>query len=266
MTIGIYDSGLGGLSVWRELRRYTSTRLLYYGDTSHVPYGEKTPTQLEGYFWNIVGFFLDQGCEAVVVACNTSSALVLPKVAGKVSVPVFGIIESAVGATLEVSAGRIGVLATRGTVESGAYQAAFQQARPDARVFMRSAPRLVPLVEQGEVHSDVTRQALREYVDPLLAEGIDTLLLGCTHYPFVQGLLEEIVGPDVRIVNPAPALALEVAHLFPNLAKRQGPEDKTNETQFWVSGDPEAFKTTAELLLQEQLPAVRFHHMAGETT
>ena len=263
--IGIYDSGLGGLSVWRELRQYTSAQLLYFGDTSHVPYGEKTPAQLESYFWDIVGFFLSQGCQGVVVACNTSSALVLPRVMGKLQVPVFGILESAVRATLEVSDGRIGILATRGTVDSGAYQGAFSRVAPDVQVFMQSAPLLVPLVEQGQVKSQVTRQVLQEYLDPLIARDIDTLLLGCTHYPFLYELIEELLGAHVHIVNPAPQLALQVAEMFPNLAT--SPTDDPNKTtQFWVSGDPHTFKTTAELLLQERLPAVGFHHMAGEKT
>lgn len=263
--IGIYDSGLGGLSVWRELRQHTSAQLLYFGDTSHVPYGEKTPAQLEGYFWDIVGFFLSQGCEGVVVACNTSSALVLPRVMGRVQIPVFGILESAVRATLEVSDGRVGILATRGTADSGAYQKAFSKIAPNVQVFMQSAPRLVPLVEQGQVKSQAAREALQDYLDPLLAQDIDTLLLGCTHYPFLEELIGELVGANVHIVNPAPQLALQVAEVFPNLATNSTSAfDK--DTQFWVSGDPHTFKTTAELLLRERLPAVGFHHMAGEKT
>lgn len=267
MAIGIYDSGLGGLSVWRELRQYTNAPLLYFGDTSHVPYGEKTPAELESYFWEIVAFFLEQGCEGVVVACNTSSALVLPRVRGKVQVPIFGIIESAVQASLQVSEGRIGVLATRGTVDSGAYQKAFLTVSPETRVFVQSAPRLVPLVEQGQIASQVTKKALKEYLAPLLAEGIDTLLLGCTHYPFLQELIEGLVGADLRIVDPAPVMARQIAEIFPRMAKDlAGPalEKARETTQFWVSGDPVGFKATAELLLQEQLPVVGFHQMSGE--
>lgn len=258
MAIGIYDSGLGGLSVWRELRHYTNVPLLYFGDTAHVPYGEKTPAELEGYFWEIVDFFLDRGCHGVVVACNTSSALVLPRIRDSVQVPVFGIIESAVQAALQVSAGRIGVLATRGTVDSGAYQEAFLQASPQTQVFVQSAPRLVPLVEEGQIASQVTRMALQEYLAPLLDQGIDTLLLGCTHYPFLQELIEELVGTNLHIVDPAPAMAKQVSAMFPSVAKPRG------ATQFWVSGDPMSFRTTAELLLRESIPAVGFHQMSGE--
>lgn len=264
LAIGIYDSGLGGLSVWRELRQSTKARLLYFGDTSHVPYGEKTQAQLEGYFWEIVGFFLTKGCQAVVVACNTSSALVVPRVAGKVDIPVFGIIERAVDAVLEVSDGRVGVLATRATAESGAYQRAFAEAAPDTKVFVQSAPKLVPLVEAGEINSDLTRQALKEYIDPLLAENIDTLLLGCTHYPFLRESIAELAGPAVRIVDPAPALAVQVGEMFPAWQADQLGKAASCDTQFWVSGDPQTFKTTAELLLKEELPAVGFYHMSGE--
>jgi glutamate racemase len=265
-VIGIYDSGLGGLSVWRELRHYVKAPLLYFGDTCHVPYGEKTPEELEGYFWDIVGFFQKQGCAAVVVACNTSSALVLPRVRDKVQlqVPVFGIIESAVSAALAVTDGRVGVLATRGTVESGAYQEAFRRVSSGIKVFAQSAPRLVPLVEQGQTRSRETRTALQEYLARLLAEGIDTLLLGCTHYPFLEELIGEVAGATLRIVNPAPAMARQIAEALPNLSKRAA--EPGCRSQFWVSGDPHAFQITAELLLGESLPAVGLHTMSGENT
>ncbi len=266
MAIGIYDSGLGGLSVWRELRQQTSARLLYFGDTCHVPYGEKTQAQLEGYFWEIAGFFLRQGCQAIVVACNTSSALVLPQVEGRLEIPVFGIIESAVDAVLRVSKGSVGVLATRGTADSGAYQRAFLASAPEMKVFVQSAPRLVPLVESGQVSSQEARQVVKEYLDPLLAEGIDTLLLGCTHYPFLHDLIAELAGPSVVIVDPAPALAAQVAGVFPEWKPGSQGKDTGYNTQFWVSGDPHTFKTTAELLLKEELPAVAFYHMSGEKT
>lgn len=262
LVIGIYDSGLGGLSVWRELRRRTHAQLIYFGDTAHVPYGEKTPDQLEGYFWNIVGFFQEKGCQGVVVACNTSSALVLPRVHGKIQLPVFGIIESAVQAALAVSKGRVGVLATRGTVASGVYQQAFRQASPQGQVFVKSAPRLVPLVEQGQITSQTTRQALQEYLEPLLAKKIDTLLLGCTHYPFLQELLEDLVGSDVTIVDPAPTVARQLQASLPNHGK--GQEESSRQTEFWVSSEPHRFREMAELLLKEKLPPVGFHHMSGE--
>ncbi len=262
MVIGIYDSGLGGLSVWRELRRHTKARLLYFGDTCHVPYGEKTPDQLERYFWDIVGFFQSRGCKGVVVACNTSSALVLPRVFDKVQIPVFGIIESAIKATLAVGGNRVGVLATRGTVESGAYQEAFAKANPRGQIFAQSAPDLVPLVEQGQVTGPKVKEALRGYLAPLLAQKIDTLVLGCTHYPFLQDLISDVVGSSVTLVDPGPAMALQVLEELPHLAK--GPLDPSTETEFWVSGDPGKFKETAERLLQETLPGVGFHEMRGE--
>ncbi len=262
MVIGIYDSGVGGLSVWRELRRYTNARLLYFGDTCHVPYGEKSPEQLETYFWEIVGFFQTQGCQSVVVACNTSSALVLPRVRDRLGIPVFGIIESAVQAAVAVSGGRVGVLATRGTAESGVYQTMFRTIYPQGQVFVQSAPRLVPLIEAGQITAQVTRDALKEYLAPLVGRGVDTLVLGCTHYPFLQELLVDLLGPDVRIVDPAPSLALHVTEELPLEPAEMGPRGAG--TGFWVSGDPTTFQETAERLLQEKLPTVQCHPMAGE--
>ena len=264
MVIGIYDSGVGGLSVWRELRQYTKAKLLYFGDTCHVPYGEKTPEQLESYFWGIVGFFMELGCQGVVVACNTSSALALPRVKDRVALPVFGIIESAVRATLAVSKGRVGILATRATAASGVYERSFRQVCPEGQVFVQSAPRLVPLIEQGQIESQVTRDALREYLAPLLEQGVDTLLLGCTHYPFLQELLVDLVGSSVSIVDPAPALALQVTEALADLDENAGEGGAL--TEFWVSGDPIAFKDTAERLLQERLPTVQLHPLSGERT
>lgn len=261
MVIGIFDSGLGGLSVWRHLRQNLTARLLYFGDTAHVPYGEKSPAQLQGYFWDILEFFQNKGCQGVVVACNTSSALVLPQVKTKVEIPIFGIIEGAVQATLATSQGRVGVLATRATTESGVYQEAFRRERSDWQVFVQSAPRLVPLVEQGQIKEDAAKQAVKEYLAPLLVQNIDTLLLGCTHYPFLHALISEVVGPNVQIVDPAPALGLQVRQALPHLAEIGAGNP---ETEFWVSAHPEKFRSTAQLLLQEEMPPVGLHQLSGE--
>lgn len=262
MVIGIYDSGLGGLSVWRYLKQHTNVQLLYFGDTAHVPYGEKTPLQLQGYFWDILDFFRTKGCQGVVVACNTSSALVLPQVRGLVKIPVIGIIEGAVEAVSQVSAGRVGVLATRATAASGVYQAALQKALPHGEVFVQSAPNLVPLVEQGLIEADSTKKALAEYLTPLLNQKIDTLLLGCTHYPFLLGLIAELAGPSVKIVDPAPTVALKVRQALPELMALT--ELPNAATEFWVSSDPKRFQNMAELLLQERISPVGLHHMPGE--
>lgn len=260
MAIGIYDSGVGGLSIWRELQVRLKTRLIYFGDTAHVPYGEKGADELEGYFWNIMNFFRSRGCVGAVVACNTTSTLVLPRVKDKVEYPVLGIVEGAVEATLAAGNGSVGILATKATVESGVYQRALSEARPDWQVYAQSAPRLVPLVEGGQVEGKKAEEAVREYLEPLLAKGIDTLLLGCTHYPFLRDQLERAAGSGVRIVDPAPYIAQRAEAIWPQFS--QGGEYLGSE--FWVSAKPEAFRQTAQKLLGTEIKHVHFHEDVEE--
>lgn len=256
MAIGIYDSGLGGLSVWLQLRQHLPTSFIYFGDTAHNPYGEKTKEQLEGYFREAVEFFQRKGCQQIVVACNTSSALVLPDYQGPVGIDVVGMIEAALQATSSVCSGRLGVLATRATAESGAYQKAFAQLKPSWNVFVQGAPTLVSLIEAGQAHSEQTKEALNMYLAPLLQEQIDTLLLGCTHYPFLRSLLADLLGPDIEIVDPAPALAEQLKQKLPGLSVDQ---KENGITEFYVSAQPEQFRKVASLLIQEELPKVRLY-------
>ena len=260
MVIGVYDSGLGGLSVWRELINL-NVSLIYFGDTAHAPYGEKTASQLQEYFWEISDFFQSKGCKAIVIACNTASAMVLPP-EENFPIPVFGIIEAGVQSSLAVCKGRLGVLATRGTVESGVYQQAFKKARPEWQVFAQSAPRLATLVERGEMTEPSTKQAVQEYLTPLLEQDIDTLLLGCTHYPFLRPLIEEFVGPNVQIVDPAATLAQYVSEWLHN-QKGVIKDNSESSRQFWVSAHPERFRELAQSLLKMEIPEVNIHHMSS---
>jgi len=261
-VIGIYDSGVGGLSIWRELRRHLNTRLIYFGDTAHVPYGEKTAAELEGYFWEIINFFQSRGCSGAVVACNTTSTLVLPKIRDKVGLPVLGIVEGALEATLAAGGSSVGILATKATVESGVYQRALLEARPDWRLYAQSAPRLVPLVERGQVDGAQVEGAVTEYLQPLLENKIDTLLLGCTHYPFLRPLIDKVAGGNVRIVDPAPFIARKAEGIWPQFAglgAYQGSE-------FWVSARPRDFQRTARGLLREEIPQVKLYGKSEEGT
>lgn len=256
LIIGMYDSGLGGLSVWRELRKL-NVKLVYFGDTAHVPYGDKTAKQLVSYFWDVHKFLQGRNCELMVVACNTASALVLPEIQTESTIPVLGIIEAAVTGCLRVSGGRIGVLATPATVASGIYQIEFSKARPNEKVFMKSAPSLASLIEAGKADDGVTKEIVAQYLAPLQEQQIDTLLLGCTHYALIQPLIADVLGPTVQIVDPAPILAAKVAKIV------RGDHTKT-ETEFWVSADPLKFQETAQNLLKEEIPFVGLHQLSGE--
>jgi len=208
--IGVFDSGVGGLTVAAALARAAPAEtILYLGDTARLPYGTKSEQTVARYTQTNVDFLLERGVKAVVIACNTASALGLPHLA--CDVPVRGVIEPGARRAAAVSRGRVGVLATESTVRSGAYAAALARLRPELEVVSQAAPLLVPLIEEGWLDDPVTREVIARYLAPLLARGIDTLVLGCTHYPLVAPLLAAAAGPGVTLVDSAEAVAAEVA-------------------------------------------------------
>ena len=209
LPIGIFDSGIGGLTVVRRIHRVLPREdLIYLGDTARVPYGTKSPGTVIRFACEDTRFLVRQKVKAVVVACNTVSAWALPTLARRFSLPIFGVIlpgaEAAVGKT---RTGRIGVIGTATTVRSQAYARAILARFDRARVFSRACPLLVPLVEEGWTHHEVTRSILRTYLSPLLRRGIDTLVLGCTHYPLLKTAIREVAGPGVALVDSAESCA-----------------------------------------------------------
>lgn len=258
MTIGVYDSGVGGLSVWRELRSRVSGHLIYFGDTAHVPFGEKTPEQLSRYFADSLAFFESRGCNSVVVACNTTSAAVLPRIRHLVKLPLIDMIEGAKRAAAAARVKRLGVIATKATVNSGVYQRALEESLPGSRVFMQAAPELVPLVEAGEITGPRVKRALEKYLEPLLAEEIDGLLLGCTHYPFLEEPLTELLAGRAVLIDPALAVTRLALEAWPQV------QGSGATTEFWVSSDPEKFEAAAKLILMEELPPVNLRRPPEE--
>ncbi|MEM7049483.1 MAG: glutamate racemase [Acidobacteriota bacterium] len=208
--IGVFDSGIGGLTVVAALRRrLPALPIVYLGDTARLPYGNKSAETVRRYTRRNVDFLLSQGVRGVVVACNTASALALDHLAARV--PVWGVIEPGAEQAAAVSDGRVGVLATRATVASGAYERALRSARPELAVDSRPCPLFVPLVEEGWHDDPVTEQVARRYLEPLLAWQADTLVLGCTHYPLLRPLLQRVAGDTVTLVDSAEAVAETVA-------------------------------------------------------
>ncbi|HXG23334.1 MAG TPA: glutamate racemase [Chthonomonadales bacterium] len=208
--IGIFDSGVGGLTVVRAiLRRYSHERILYVADQAHVPYGERPLEDIRRFAGGISDFLAEQGCKAIVMACNISSACALPSIAAKLApLPIFGMIDPAVRRAVEVDPqAAIGVLATTGTVRSGAYTTQIRALNPQARVIEVACPRFVPLVEAGELYSQETMEAAYTYLMPLARAECRTIILGCTHYPFLLPTLRRAAadlfpGP-VRFIDPA---------------------------------------------------------------
>jgi glutamate racemase len=210
--IGVFDSGTGGLTVVRALRDLLPHEDIFYiGDTARLPYGGKSKSTIERYSIEISGLLLAESSKMIVVACNTSSSLAVSKLQELLKVPVAGVIApGARAAVKETRNGHVGVIGTRSTIQSEAYERAIQALNPDVRVTSQACPLLVPLVEEAWLDEEVTREVLHRYLDPVVGAGIDTLVLGCTHYPLLAPLIEEVAGPGIRLVDSAKNCAVAV--------------------------------------------------------
>ncbi|MGD9420699.1 MAG: glutamate racemase [Verrucomicrobiota bacterium JB025] len=208
-ALGIFDSGVGGLTVVRAVQELLPGEdIVYLGDTARVPYGSKSPETIRKFADEDAGFLISRGVKAIVVACNTATAHALPDLRSRYGVPVIGVIEPGVEAALaDPSAERIGVIATRGTIRSHAYQHALAQKKTGLMIYAEATPLLVPLIEEDWLDKAATELVLRDYLEPLVEKGIDTLLLACTHYPLLVPVLRGVLPEDVRLVDSATTCA-----------------------------------------------------------
>jgi glutamate racemase len=244
--IGVFDSGIGGLTVVRALARWLPReRLIYFGDTARVPYGPKSPDTIRRYSREIADYLSDQGVKAIVVACNTATAHALPALRAALPMPVIGVIEPGARAAIAASRrGIIGVIGTSGTIGSRAYADALHALEPGTRVIARACPLFVPLVEEGWLDTDVTRTIAQRYLGTLRDAGVDTLVLGCTHYPLLETVIAEVMGPGVRLIDSADAAAVatRVALDDAGLAVAEaGPAVGPPQHRFIASDDPDQF-------------------------
>ena len=249
--VGVFDSGVGGLSVLRELRaRLPHESLLYVADSGHVPYGEKTPEFIRERSQAIAEFLLGQGAKALVLACNTATAAAIAELRERYpQLPLVGMEPAVKPAAAATRSGVVGVLATTGTLKSAKFAALLDRFANDVRVITQPCPGLVEQVEAGELDSPRTRELLRGWVEPLLAEGCDTLILGCTHYPFIKPLLAELVPASVRLVDTGAAVACQLQTLLDRHGLRA--EEPAQATRYWSSGDPQAMARVLPKLLSE---------------
>jgi glutamate racemase len=203
--IGVFDSGIGGLTVVKALRDLLPNENIFYlGDTARVPYGPKSPETVQRYAIELAGILTRKNAKALVVACNTVSSVALPLLTKKFPVPVIGVIEPGARAALQATRNRhIGVIGTRATIRSGAYENALRAADKGVRVSSRACPLLVPLIEEGLLNDDVTDQIIMRYLEPMLADEIDTLVLGCTHYPLLTNAIARAVKRQIKLVDSA---------------------------------------------------------------
>jgi len=249
-AIGIFDSGIGGLTVMQQvMQALPHERIIYFGDTARVPYGEKSRETIVRYSFENTVFLLNKDIKALVVACNTASAFALETLKEKFSIPLIGVIEPGVKKAIEVSVNkRIAVLGTRGTVSSGIYQVEIQKHHPKAYVLPIACPLLVPLIEEHFITHPATRMILREYLKTIRENRIDTVLLGCTHYPLLGEMIQEELGEEVTVLNSASACADKLRIVLEE-GKLQASSDAHQQHQFYVSDDPHKFQIIGKKFL-----------------
>ena len=256
--IGVFDSGIGGLTVVSALRRALPHESIFYlGDTARLPYGGKSPATVQRYSLEVAELLLSENAKTIVVACNTASALALATLTEHLPVAVTGVIvPGAQAATAATRNGHIGVIGTRATIKSGAYEREILARNPDVRVTARACPLLVPLIEEGRLSSSVTDQILMEYLQPLLDEHVDTLVLGCTHYPLLRPAITRLLGDSVVLVDSAENCALAVAELLAR-ANLGAKNDGNATLQIALTDPPDAFLDIAHDALQLQIGEVQ---------
>ncbi len=260
--IGIFDSGLGGLTVTRAIRsKMPNESLLYFGDTARVPYGNKSQTLVQEYALGIAQFLVDRGAKYLVVACNTASALALDYLKKSIDVPVMGVIEPGVDAALEITRNnRVGVIGTVATIRSGAYEKKLLEKHPDVQVVSQPCPLFVPLVEEGWLMEPVTRMVAEKYLSEITLAELDTLILGCTHYPLLKPLLQSIVDGKTTLVDSAETVANRLALELQDLDLLSSTQEPGTLDVF-VTDFPARFESVAERFLGHSLENVSLVHL-----
>jgi len=260
--IGVFDSGVGGLTVMRELlHELPNEKIIYFGDTARVPYGTKSKRTIVRFSLENILFLLEKKVKLVVVACNTSSSLALPVIKRNFNIPIVGVIEPAVKSALRVSrSGRIGVIGTRATVESKVYERSIKRYNKALRVFSKACALFVPFVEEGWLDNKAIRDVAKIYLEDFKHKGIDTLILGCTHYPLLKKVIREILGKDVALVDSGSEVALAVKRIL-NQQKLSAPESKKSlRPKFFVSDEPAHFQKLGGRFLKNRIRQVMRVH------
>jgi glutamate racemase len=262
--IGVFDSGIGGLTVVSALRALLPNESIFYlGDTARVPYGGKSEATVQRYSLEIAAILLEEKAKTVVVACNTASALALPQLEKALPVTVTGVIlPGARAAIAKTRTGHVGVIGTRATIKSGAYERALRSLNPDVRVTARACPLLVPLIEEGWLESAITDEIIMQYLAPLMEEGIDTLVLGCTHYPLLRDAIARLLGDGVTLVDSAENCAGAVRELLlrENLC---APATNGGNLQVALTDPPDSFLRVAREALQLDVGEVQLRDVTA---
>lgn len=257
--IGIFDSGIGGLTVVKEvIKELPDEKIVYFGDTARLPYGNKSAPTVVKFSLENAKFLLKFGVKFIIVACNTSSSLALPTLRRRFKIPFLGVIAPAVTeATKITSNGRIGIIATRSTVESSSYRREIKRVNPRLKSFLQACPLFVPLAEEGWTDDEVTLKVARRYLAPLLKKDIDTLILGCTHYPLLKGMIRKVLGSQINFVDSAKETALRARMILAKDALCASPKGQGAQCRFYVSDAPAVFKKVGRRFLGKRIEQVR---------
>ena len=252
--IGVFDSGVGGLTVAREImRQIPNEKIIYFGDTARVPYGSKSKETVTRFSKQIVRFLQSHQVKTIVVACNTASAYALDELEKEIEIPIIGVLKPGAKTAAEVTKnGRIGVIATEATIGSQMYTKYIRELNKQVTIYGKACPLFVPLVEEGLWQDPVTDEIAKRYLTELIDIDIDTLILGCTHYPLIRSTLGRIMGEKVILVNPAYETARELKELLieKNILNDESPRLGENQYQFYVSDGAEKFKTFANSIIK----------------
>lgn len=250
--VGVFDSGVGGLTVAREImRQLPNENIVYFGDTARVPYGSKSKDNIIRYSRQIINFLKTKNVKAIVIACNTASALALDVVREEIDIPIIGVVEPGARAALEVTqTKKIGVIGTEATIRSAMYEKIIEGRDPEATVIGKACPLFVPLVEEGFAKHKVTEEIIDYYLASLLETDIDSLILGCTHYPLLRSRIREYVGGKITLVNPAYETAMDLKKLLENCNMENTGEGQEHASySFYVSDAADKFKQFANSIL-----------------
>ena len=260
--IGVFDSGIGGLTVVKALRELLpNEKISYLGDTARVPYGGKSASTVERYSFEITEMLIQENAKIVVVACNTASSVALPKLKENLSVPVIGVIEPGGRAAVAATRNRhIGVIGTRATIRSGSYEKALRALDSDVRVSSCACPLLVPLIEEGLLNDEVTDQMIARYLKPMVTDGIDTLVLGCTHYPLLADAIARFLGEKITLVDSARNCASAVQQLLDRQSLR-APDRNSGSLEVALTDAADNFLGVARDALQLEIGEVKLREV-----
>lgn len=253
-SIGVFDSGLGGLTAVKEIMKLLpDENIVYFGDTSRVPYGTRSEETILKYTYSDINFLLSQDVKMIVIACGTASSAALPEINEEFDVPIFGVVDAGAYEAARVTRNnKIGIIGTPATIKSGAYEKYLEKFNPQAEVYTRACPLFVPLVENGHFNTEVSRLVVKEYLEEIKAAGVDTLILGCTHYPLLMDAISEYMGEGVTLISPGEEVAKYLKKKITEDNRHS--EDRDGEKyRYFVSDSVESFEELGSIFLETEI-------------